>query len=57
MTNYYDMDMNEFGNYEYKYFDHYFKDSGRSALFIYHDEIIIGFVMITVLSFVVEPAK
>lgn len=46
MTNYYDMDMNESGNYEYKYFDAYFTEPERIVLFIYNDEILIGFVMI-----------
>lgn len=47
MTNYYDMGMiDELGNYEYKYFDSYFEDRERAALFIYNDEALIGFAMI-----------
>lgn len=46
MTAYYDMDMDERGNYPYKYFDNYFEEAERTALFIYHDEILIGFAMI-----------
>lgn len=37
MTNYYDMGMNESGNYEYKYFDAYFAEPERVVLFIYND--------------------
>ncbi len=40
------MDMGESGNYEYKYFDDYFSESKRIALFIYHDKVLVGFVMI-----------
>lgn len=47
MTNYYDMGMiDELGNYKYKYFDSYFEDCERAALFIYNDGVLIGFAMI-----------
>lgn len=47
MTNYYDMGvMDELGNYQYRYFDSYFEDSERSALFIYDDGALVGFAMI-----------
>lgn len=46
MTNYYDMTMSESGNYKYRFFDDYFVESERIALFIYDDEILIGFIMI-----------
>ena len=46
MSAYYDMDMDAHGNYPYKYFDSYFEDGERTALFIHHDEILIGFAMI-----------
>ena len=46
ITNYYDMDMDKLGNYEYKYFDSYFDDSVRTAVFIYDDGALVGFAMI-----------
>lgn len=46
MTNYYAMDMDESGNYTYKYFDSYFEDSKRMAAFIYNDGVLVGFVMV-----------
>lgn len=55
MSNYYDMEMNESGNYEYKYFDHYFKESERIVLFIYNDECLVGFVMINNHSCLGDP--
>lgn len=46
MTNFYDDPMDENGNYHYGHFDEYFTDPKRVAYFIYHDEDLIGFVML-----------
>ena len=46
MSAYYDMDMDECGNYPYPYFEHYFVESERTALFLYDDETLIGFAML-----------
>ena len=46
MSSYYDMDMDELGNYPYKYFDHYFEEAERTALFICHDQMLVGFAML-----------
>ena len=46
MTNYYDMDMDALGNFQYKYFDSYFEDVKREAVFIYDDSALVGFAMI-----------
>ena len=46
MTKYYPDKMDEHGNYHYEYFDAYFTDAERKALFIYDDEIMVGFVML-----------
>ena len=42
----YDMEMDAAGNYEYRYFDSYFEQPGRTALFICHDRTRIGFALI-----------
>ena len=46
MTNYYDDKMDEAGNYHYGYFDAYFTEPQRKAMFIYFDKHLAGFVMI-----------
>lgn len=46
MTNFYDDEMDENGNYGYGHFDEYFTDPLREAYFIYSDEILAGFAMI-----------
>lgn len=46
MTYYYEDDMDAEGNYPYEYFDNYFVDVDRKALFITFNEEIVGFVMI-----------
>ena len=46
MTNFYDDEMDENGNYGYGHFDEYFTDPLREAYFIYSDEILSGFAMI-----------
>lgn len=55
MTAYYDMEMDEAGNYPYKYFDAYFGEPGRKALFIYDGETLVGFVMINAYSCLGDP--
>ena len=46
MTNFYDDEMDENGNYSYGHFDEYFTDSSREAYFIYSDETMVGFAML-----------
>lgn len=46
MSAYYDIDMDERGNYRYKYFENYFSERERTTLFVYDDEDLIGFAMI-----------
>lgn len=46
MTNYYDDPMDEEGNYHYGYFDAYFEEPGREALFLYDGSTLVGFAML-----------
>ena len=46
MTLYYNNDLNESGNYEYKYLPLYFSESDRQAYFIYNDNTMVGFTLI-----------
>lgn len=46
MTFYYEDDMDDEGNYQYEYFENYFVDEDRHALFITFNEEIVGFVMV-----------
>lgn len=52
MTNYYDDKMDETGNYQYGYFDAYFIEPERKALFLYNDEQLIGFAMVNPYSYI-----
>lgn len=52
MTNYYDDEMDQAGNYHYGYFDAYFTEPERKALFIYCDKRLAGFVMINPYSYI-----
>ena len=54
MTNYYDDEMDEAGNYHYGYFDAYFTDTQRKAQFIYFNKQLAGFVMINPYSYLDE---
>ncbi len=54
MTNYYDNEMDGEGNYHYGYFDAYFSEPERKALFIYDDETLIGFALINPYSYIKE---
>jgi predicted acetyltransferase len=54
MTNYYDDEMDEKGNYHYRYFDDYFTEFERTALFIYSDKLLVGFAMINPFSYINE---
>ena len=51
MTLYYDDKMDEEGNYNYGYFDLYFKEKERIPYFIYNDNTIIGFIFINNISY------
>ena len=46
MTNFYEDQMDEAGNYHYGYFDEYFTDPRRTAYLIYQDETLIGFAFL-----------
>lgn len=54
MTNYYDDEMDEAGNYHYGYFDAYFTEPKRKARFIYFNKHLAGFVMINPYSYLDE---
>lgn len=51
MTNYYNDEMDNKGNYQYGYFDLYFTEKNRKAYFIYSNNTIAGFVMINKCSY------
>lgn len=52
MTKYYDDEMDDKGNYLYRYFDNYFVEPTRKALFIIRDSKIVGFMMLNNHSYV-----
>ena len=52
MTNYYENEMDEKGNYHYGYFDAYFTEPERKAYLIYDDEQLAGFAMINPYSYI-----
>ena len=54
MTNYYDNEMDDQGNYPYKYFNAYFEEPERKALLIYNDQLLVGFAMINPYSYINE---
>lgn len=54
MTNYYDDEMDDKGNYHYDYFDAYFTEPNRKAYFIYYDKNLAGFAMINPYSYLDE---
>ena len=54
MTNYYDDEIDDTGNYYYGYFDAYFTEPERKALLIYKDQVLVGFAMINPYSYINE---
>ena len=46
MTNFYDDEMDEHGNYGYGHFEEYFTDPKRKAYFICNDEKMVGFAFL-----------
>lgn len=53
MSQFYDDEMDEDGNYLYRYFDSYFADAlERKALYIMDNDLIVGFVLINRHSFI-----
>ena len=52
MTQYYDDELDDTGNYLYRYFDDYFIESTRKALFIKLEGKIVGFIMINNHSYI-----
>lgn len=54
MTNFYDDEMDAVGNYHYGFFDAYFTEPERKALFIFCDKCLVGFAMINPYSYMDE---
>ena len=54
MTYYYNMIMDDDGNYYYRYFNLYFTEPERTALLIYSNTILVGFAMINPFSYINE---
>lgn len=54
MTRFYPGEMDEQGNYHYGYFDAYFTEPERKALFIMCDGVLVGFAMIASHSYLGE---
>lgn len=52
MTKYYDDEMDDKGNYLYRYFDNYFVEPTRKALFIIRNRKIVGFMMLNNHSYI-----
>jgi len=52
MTNYYNDEMDEAGNYHYGYFDAYFSEPERTALLLYEGKVLVGFAMINPHSYI-----
>lgn len=52
MTKYYDDEMDDKGNYLYKYFDNYFIESNRKAIFILYNNKLAGFIMLNNYSYI-----
>ncbi|MFG6373650.1 MAG: hypothetical protein K1W04_05795 [Oscillospiraceae bacterium] len=46
MTNYYDDELDGEGNYRYGYFDRYFEEPDREALFLWDGDTLVGFAML-----------
>ena len=46
MTNYYDHELDGEGNYRYGYFDRYFEEPDREALFLWDGDTLVGFAML-----------
>jgi predicted acetyltransferase len=51
MTNYYDDELDALGNYHHRYFDGYFTEPERTALFLYADQTLVGFAMLNPYSY------
>ena len=54
MTYYYDDEMDEQGNFKYGYFDAYFTEVERKAIFIYEQKELVGFAMINPYPYISE---
>lgn len=52
MTKYYDDELDDTGNYLYRYFDNYFIEPTRKALFIKWEGKIVGFIMLNNHSYI-----
>lgn len=52
MTRYYDDEMDGKGNYPYRYFDNYFTESARKAMFILFDNKPAGFILLNNHSYI-----
>lgn len=56
MTRYYADEMDDNGDYLYKYFDDYFIDPTRKPMFIYYNSKLAGFVMLNNHSYINHAA-
>lgn len=52
MTRYYADDMDDNGDYLYKYFDEYFINPTRKPMFIYYEKKLAGFVLLNKHSYI-----
>lgn len=52
MTNFYDNEMDAQGNYHYGYFDAYFREPERKALFLFWEGHLAGFAMLNPYSYI-----
>lgn len=52
MTKYYDDEMDDKGNYLYKYFDNYFIEPTRKAMFILFNNKLAGFILLNNSSYI-----
>lgn len=52
MTKYYDDEMDDKGNYLYKYFNNYFIEPTRKAMFILFNNKLAGFILLNNSSYI-----
>jgi len=56
MSQYYELELDEKGDYRYRYFDAYFAERERKPLLIYEDRQLVGFVLLNAHSYIgAEP--
>jgi len=55
MTEYYENNMDEIGNFDYKYLPYYFENKARQIFLAYENQILLGFAFINTHSFTASP--